>query len=548
LAGYLSVVLLTALIGGLSMGAAAGARRTESSFPTYFASTNPSTVQLFSRYDDPGLGLDTGYDPRLANEIAHLPIVERSATSIIFDGNINLDAVTGVHPHPSAGETPPSVVGSTDGAYSSMDRVSLVAGRMAKGPDEAVVNAQAAKEMGVHIGSVLGVPFYTDQQNQQANPGKPYLTARVVIVGEVTTYDTVVESDYATLGSGIVILSPGLTGLLELKCATGSETFLQIVGGDTNAKRALAEVYKIDPVAAHFPAQVTSDLVPTAEQVIAPDAVALAVFGGIAGLAVLLILGLMIGRILRTRSDETDRLRALGANRATRVLDASAGVLGALLVGSLLAVAVAIGLSPLTPLGPVRPVYPHPGLGFDWTVLGLGFLVLIVVLGMLTVVLSRREVKRLSSRRSTEAWTTAPRWVSSTMTSGLPISALTGIRFATEPGRTRSAAPVRSAIFGTVLAVIALVATVTFGASLDNLVSHPALYGWNWNYVMLSGFAGKEDLPGPQVAALLNKDRDVSAWAGMSLAIRSRRTAGCGPQRGSGITGCTAIALRARAG
>jgi hypothetical protein len=35
---YLGVVLLTALIGGLAMGAAAGARRTESSFPTYFAS------------------------------------------------------------------------------------------------------------------------------------------------------------------------------------------------------------------------------------------------------------------------------------------------------------------------------------------------------------------------------------------------------------------------------------------------------------------------------------------------------------------------------
>jgi hypothetical protein len=517
---YLGVMLLTALIGGLAMGAAAGARRTESSFPTYFASTNPSTIGFFSRYDDPGLGLDTGYDPSLAKTIARLPLVDRSATSIVFDGNINLDAVTGLHPHPSAGESPPTIVGSTDGEYSSMDRVTLVAGRL-PGPDrlgEAVVNAQAAKEMGVHIGSVLGVPFYTDAQDQLANPGKPFLVARIEIVGEVVADDTVVENDYDALGSGLVILSPALTNLLELKCATGTETLLQIGGGDSNAKRLLAEVYRVDPVAGHFPAEITPDIVPTAQQVIAPDAVALAVFAGIAGLAVLLIVGLMIGRILQVGANETDRLRALGANPAMLVVDGFAGLLGALLVGSLLAVAVAIALSPLTPLGPVRPVYPDPGVASDWTVLGFGLIALIVVLGSLAVILSRREVTRLRTRRLAQTWTREPRWVHSTMTSGLPISALTGIRFAIEPGNNRSSAPVRSAIFGTVLAVVALVATVTFGASLDSLVSHPALYGWNWNYAMLSGFAGKEDLPGPQIAALLDKDPDVAAWSGMSLA------------------------------
>jgi hypothetical protein len=62
---------------------------------------------------------------------------------------------------------------------------------------------------------------------------------------------------------------------------------------------------------------------------------------------------------------------------------------------------------------------------------------------------------------------------------------VTGVRFALEPGRGRSAAPVRSAILGAVLAVAVLTTTVTFGASLDSLVSHPSLYGWNWNYAML---------------------------------------------------------------
>ena len=34
------------------------------------------------------------------------------------------------------------------------------------------------------------------------------------------------------------------------------------------------------------------------------------------------------------------------------------------------------------------------------------------------------------------------------------------------------------------MAVIVLVGTATFGASLGALVSHPSLYGWNWDYML----------------------------------------------------------------
>ena len=101
--------------------------------------------------------------------------------------------------------------------------------------------------------------------------------------------------------------------------------------------------------------------------------------------------------------------------------------------------------------------------------------------------------------------------------SGLSISTVTGVRFALEPGRGRSAAPVRSAILGAVLAVAVLTTTVTFGASLDSLISHPSLYGWNWNYAMLSSFAGAEDLPSRQIAALLNRDNYIQEWSGVSF-------------------------------
>ncbi len=73
----------------------------------------------------------------------------------------------------------------------------------------------------------------------------------------------------------------------------------------------------------------------------------------------------------------------------------------------------------------------------------------------------------------------------------------------------------RSAIIGAVIAIVTITSTVTFGASLRALVSHPASYGWNWNYELLSGFAGDEDLPAPQVSKLLHDDPYVTVWTGI---------------------------------
>jgi hypothetical protein len=86
-----------------------------------------------------------------------------------------------------------------------------------------------------------------------------------------------------------------------------------------------------------------------------------------------------------------------------------------------------------------------------------------------------------------------------------------GIRFALEPGAGRNAVPVRSAILGAALAVLVVTTTFTFGASLNTLVSRPALYGWNWDYE-LSGQGG--DLPA-QIEPLLDRDRLLAAWSGV---------------------------------
>ena len=191
--------------------------------------------------------------------------------------------------------------------------------------------------------------------------------------------------------------------------------------------------------------------------------------------------------------------------------DSLLGSLGALLLGSLLAGAVAVALSPLGPLGPVRPflgVAVHP----DWAVIGIGVLALVLVLGGVAVLASFRS---LPARARTRAGRfTSSRVTTAATRAGLPPAAVTGVRFALEPGVGRSAVPVRSAILGAILAVTVVVATVTFGSSLDTLVSHPALYGWNWNYDM-DGGGGLGDVPGRAAAKALDADPLVQAWTGV---------------------------------
>ncbi len=75
--------------------------------------------------------------------------------------------------------------------------------------------------------------------------------------------------------------------------------------------------------------------------------------------------------------------------------------------------------------------------------------------------------------------------------------------------------PVRSALLGAVLAVVVVVTTLTFASGLSTLESHPALYGWNWNYAIDS--AGGSSVP-PVAARLLAHDPDIAAWTGYSFA------------------------------
>ena len=77
--GYLAIVLLIGLVGGLAMGVISGARRTQSSYPTFLASTNPSTVTISVASNS---GAPSAFSPALSAEIARVPGVRRVSSLI----------------------------------------------------------------------------------------------------------------------------------------------------------------------------------------------------------------------------------------------------------------------------------------------------------------------------------------------------------------------------------------------------------------------------------------------------------------------------------
>jgi hypothetical protein len=506
--GYLSVVLLIGLVGGVAMASIAAARRTQSSYPTFIASTNPSqlTMTIYSSVANGGPG------PSLTAQVQRLPDVKVVRTEV--SPPLVPLAVNGAPRLSTLGYV--ITIGSLDGLMYNQDRLAVVSGHRASASsaDQITMTAGAARIFGVHLGET--VPFGLYDNAQQSLPGfgtpsvKPILTVHLKIVG-ISDLTTQVVQDDVDQSFGFVFISPALLRELIAKSpdhATPAIYAIQL----TSPMRSIAdienELVAVVPRGYTYEFHVTARVTAETELAVKPESVALGAFGMIAALACLVIGAQAVSRVLRQGQDERRVMRSLGASPATTALDGLLGVYASVLLGSLVAVAVATAMSPLGPIGPVRPVYPDPGVAADWTVLGSGFAALVLGLGAaatfqaLRTAPHRTGLERPSSVRRSSVLRVA-------QSAGLSVAGVVGVHFALEPGRGRTAVPVRSVLAGTVLAVAMVVSTVTFASGLTTLVSHPSLYGWNWNYMLNP----TNNLP-PKALAALNHDPDVAAWSG----------------------------------
>ncbi len=512
---FLSIVLLVGGVGGLALGAVEAARSTESSFADFVASSHVPQLFAFDGVINPGIGLDSAYNPGLLRTLSHLPYVERVESTV----ELNMGPLTARGLPLANSAIAPTAETSVGGLDFNEDPIAITDGRMVDphNPDEMVVDAASAKALGYHLGEEIPVGWVTNAQSSSGNfnPNQPipaHQRALVKLVGITDGQATTLFQDQDNAnGQSIMLFTPALANKLLDCCSNDMVSALTLQGGDRHLSAVEAAVKSALPKGLPFVYEESQSIIATANATLRPETIALNVFGGITGIAVLLIAGQVISRRVRLRAPDLDIARALGADPPMCLWDGLLGSLGALLLGSLLAGAVAVGLSPLGPLGPVRP-YLSVALHPDWTVIGLGVAILVLVLGGVAVLASFRSLPdRARNRRGRF---TSSRVTTAATRGGLPPAAVAGVRFALEPGVGRSTVPVRSAILGAILAVTVVVATVTFGSSLNTLVSHPSLYGWNWNYD-IDGGGGLGDIPAQATAKLLNADPLVESWTGI---------------------------------
>jgi hypothetical protein len=515
--GYIALVVMVGLIGGLGLGSLAAARRTQSSFSTLLASSNASELSVTLYGGGPSEG-NPPYSPSLTREIARLPGVQHVAPGFVAigapltpDGAPRLRVTGLAYP-----------VASVNGLFFSQDRPAVSQGRLAdpRRPDEIVMAPVVARLLGFHVGQTIPFGFYSSQQQSLSKFGTkavpPALQVNLKLVGLASINSEIVEDDVDILPT-FIPLTPAFTReALAVGNFSGALTFgISTSGGPNRVARVEREVGRLAPPGLVLTEHALAPVIVKADNSLKPISIALGVFGAIALLAALLIVTQLIARRLRVEHDDRGIIRALGADPVDSILDGLIGLELAIVVGSIMAAGVAVALSPLAPLGPVRSAYPERGVSWDWTVLGFGVLILVAVLSLATVTLAFASAPHRSAQQPRLRSTRGERIVASMARGGLSAPGVLGVRMALEPGEGRATVPVRSALLGSVLAVALVVTTLTFSDSLQTLVSTPSLYGWSWSYTLNPVGSGGGDVP--QVAlTMLKHDRFVSAYAGAS--------------------------------
>ncbi len=508
LTGYLSVILLIGLIGGVAMASVAAGRRTQSSYPTFLASTNPSdftmAVYTASANGGPAVSLKAAIE-RLPGVKSVVTAEAPTVVALAANGAPRLSSLSTV-----------LTIASVDGMFVNQDRLAVIQGRAAnpKRASEIVMDTAGAHILGVRVGQIVPLGLYTQAEMSQPGFGTPSvaprLTVRARLVGIVALNTEMVQDDVDRTYGFVYITKALLQKFARAAPAhlTPALYGVKLKSGDVDITNVEKELVALVPRGDIYEFHVTSSVTSQVELAIKPESVALGAFGVIAALACLVLAAQAMSRLLRRSEEDRRVVRALGASPLTIMIEGLLGALIVIVLGTLVALAVAIGLSPIGPLGPVRPVYPGAGFAIDWMVVGMGVVVLVGSLGVIAAALAYRGAYPRS--RNTSASTGRRSSVTrGAQASGVPIEGVVGVHFAFESRQGSSAVPVRSVLGGTVVAVAMVVATLTFASGFSTLISRPPLYGWNWNYLLNP----TNDVP-PKALSLLNHDPDVAAWSG----------------------------------
>jgi hypothetical protein len=501
----LALILMLGLFGGTVAAASAGARRQISAYPRFLAASGAPDAFVLSA--PPGA---EGSVPTVdLTRVAKLPQVARAVQvstpfavgtmpegDVLWDGSLNIVGFSG------------------DPTLDQFTRPRILTGRLPHPDrlDEVAVGYRVHQDPRVHIGATIQIDLVKPGVNPFEFSGAPPkedllppIDVRVVgtflLAGELTgSTDVLVSAAFSQRYSHQALEAPAL--VVRLKSGLADfPTFAKGVDG-------------ISPGAFTFS---QSDEVKFVRQSTHLQAIALWLFAGLAALAGLLIFAQAVTRQTVLGGTENPTLRALGMtpNQLVGVAMLRAAAIG--VGGAALAIVLAVALSPLTPLGLARLVEPNPGIAFDGLVLGLGAVILVALVPLLAALPGWRAARIGGDQLGTASTSRLkPSAVADAFAkAGLPPTAVAGVRLALEPGRGRTAVPVRSTVLGITVALAAFAASFAFLGSYRHLLATPRLYGVDFDIGAGNPFLGTE--VSPDLVRILRDDPAVGQFSGGNI-------------------------------
>ncbi len=484
------------LAGAVVLTAAAGARRTDTAYQRFLDTAHAANVLVSP--NNTGFG---GY----YNGLAKLPGVEVVAPVI------GVQALP-FRPGPKLVEA--QVYAPADRLYGNViERPRVVSGRL---PDparvhEVALDLKAAQQLHINVGGTIMLAATLSTSPPGDHP-QGLRVFRQRVVGVFMTRDNPVPINalaqlpvvyttrafYAELGppyrgfdGAYVRLRPGASAFQFGRQAEALAKKYPATGGGV------------------FVANL-SDQAAQIERAIRPEAIALGLFALVVALTALVIIAQAVLRQLRASRMDLATLRALGLTRKQLWSISLLQVAAVALVGGVIAVTLGVLASPIMPLGAARVAEPSPGIDVDVAVLGLGFIAVVVLLVAAVAWPSWRlsaDTQTTRDRRAPAPRTRGMAWLS---VSAAPVTASLGIREALDPDAARGSVPVRSALVGTILSIVMVVGTLTFGTNLVHLVTTPQLYGQTWQAAIDTQF---QTIPTSFIRASVNHRPGVVAWS-----------------------------------
>ena len=456
---WLSMALLLGVVGGAVLAVAAGARRTDTAYPRFLEAVRAYDVGVFQFTSQEGFAtIDFA-------AVARLPQVAESVRINFYgSGEIGLSA-------------------STDPRWeTTFSRLKILEGRRADPdePEEVTVSFLSAQDRGRRVGDVIEVNLIDEAGRFEPVPVRLRIVGIHAAAGEFPPLLDETDSLHATRAFAerhASLVTPG--GL-----------FIRLKRGEADVPAFSEGLRELSKGEVLLPFR-QSDHAENVERSFRLQAIALWLLAGFAALGIVLVLGQALRRQTLLEATEYPTLRSLGMTHVqlTVVGLARAGIIAA--IGAAIAFVIALVASPVFPTGIARIAEPEPGFAADMTVLGLGPLLLIILVGVITLPAAVSGARRAGDTHGLaelQEPSSKPSIADGLSRAGLPTTAVAGVRLALEPGRGRGAVPVRTTVASVTLGIATLAAALAFDSSLGHLLDTPEEYGLRWDAIVLVPF------------------------------------------------------------